>query len=95
MTTPWQVFEFQYIIIILLLLLQEAYRGCDSRMAQEVLRRHVLRVLRMWRSWSIFSDDFFNGLQVSHNEGLQSSSVRHCHPCSYFNCENNCSVIEA
>lgn len=33
-------------------------------MTQEGLRRHVLRVLRMWRSWSIFSDDFLNGLQV-------------------------------
>lgn len=47
--------------------LQETYRGCDSRMAQEGLRRHVLRVLRMWRSWSIFSDDFLNGLQVRRN----------------------------
>ena len=44
--------------------LQETYRACDSRMTQEGLRRHVLRVLRMWRSWSIFSDDFLNGLQV-------------------------------
>ena len=34
-------------------------------MTQEGLRRHVLRVLRMWRSWSIFSDDFLNGLQVT------------------------------
>lgn len=33
-------------------------------MAQESLRRHVLRVLRIWRSWFIFSDDFLNGLQV-------------------------------
>ena len=36
----------------------------DSRMAQEALRRHVLRLLRVWRSWFIFSDDFLNGLQV-------------------------------
>ena len=33
-------------------------------MHQEVLRRNVLRVLRIWRSWFIFSDDFLNGLQV-------------------------------
>ena len=33
-------------------------------MAQESLRRYVLRVLRVWRSWFIFSDDFLNGLQV-------------------------------
>ena len=45
--------------------MQETYRGCESRMTQEGLRRHVLRVLRMWRSWSIFSDDFLNGLQVT------------------------------
>ncbi len=36
----------------------------NSRMAQESLRRYVLRVLRVWRSWFIFSDDFINGLQV-------------------------------
>ena len=43
---------------------QETYRSVDSRMAQESLRRYVLRVLRVWRSWFIFSDDFLNGLQV-------------------------------
>ena len=43
---------------------QETYRSVDSRMAQESLRRYVLRVLRVWRSWYIFSDDFLNGLQV-------------------------------
>ena len=36
----------------------------NSRMAQESLRRYVLRVLRVWRSWFIFSDDYINGLQV-------------------------------
>jgi U2-associated protein SR140 len=34
-------------------------------MVQEGLRRHVLRVLRVWREWSIFSDDYLNGLQAS------------------------------
>ncbi len=43
---------------------QETYRSVDSRMAQESLRRYVLRVLRVWRSWFIFSDDYLNGLQV-------------------------------
>ena len=43
---------------------QETYRSVDSRMAQESLRRYVLRVLRVWRSWFIFSDDFLNGLQA-------------------------------
>ena len=44
--------------------LQETYRLVDGRMAQEALRRHVLRLLRVWRSWFIFSDDFLNGLQA-------------------------------
>ncbi len=43
---------------------QETYRTVNSRMAQESLRRYVLRVLRVWRSWFIFSDDYINGLQV-------------------------------
>jgi len=43
---------------------QETYRSAESRMQQEALRRHVLRVLRIWRDWFIFSDDFLNGLQV-------------------------------
>ena len=46
----------------------ESYRACDSRMTQESLRRHVLRVLRVWRGWFIFSDDFLNGLQVREAE---------------------------
>ncbi|GAB4814277.1 hypothetical protein N2152v2_001323 [Parachlorella kessleri] len=45
--------------------LQEAYRSSESRMAQELLRRHVLKVLRVWRGWYIFGDDFLNGLQAS------------------------------
>ena len=43
---------------------QDTYRTVNSRMAQESLRRYVLRVLRVWRSWFIFSDDYINGLQV-------------------------------
>ncbi len=31
---------------------------------QELLRRHVLKLLRIWRGWFIFSDDYLNGLQV-------------------------------
>ena len=44
--------------------MQETYRTVNSRMAQESLRRYVLRVLRVWRFWFIFSDDYINGLQV-------------------------------
>ncbi|KAL3151330.1 hypothetical protein ABBQ38_013163 [Trebouxia sp. C0009 RCD-2024] len=56
--------------------LQETYRACDSRMTQEGLRRHVLRVLRMWRSWSIFSDDFLNGLQATFLRGTSALSSK-------------------
>lgn len=45
-------------------ILQETYRALESRMEQETLRRKVLRLLRVWRSWFIFSDDYLNGLQV-------------------------------
>jgi CID domain len=41
-----------------------ASRACESRMTQEALRRCVLRLLRVWRDWFIFADDFLNGLQV-------------------------------
>ncbi|DBA82509.1 TPA: hypothetical protein ACH3X2_000737 [Trebouxia sp. C0005] len=56
--------------------LQETYRACESRMTQEGLRRHVLRVLRMWRTWSIFSDDFLNGLQATFLRGASALSNR-------------------
>lgn len=39
-------------------------RSLDSRMTQEVLRKHVLRVLRVWREHYLFNDDYLNGLQV-------------------------------
>lgn len=45
--------------------LQGTYRAAESRMTQESLRRHVLRVLRVWRERFIFSDDYLNGLQVT------------------------------
>lgn len=33
-------------------------------MVQEALKRHVLRLLRVWRERFIFNDDYINGLQV-------------------------------
>lgn len=50
--------------------IQTAYRGAESRPVQEAMRRNVLRVLRIWRSWFLFSDDYLNGLQVSSLPGL-------------------------
>ena len=44
--------------------IQTAYREAGSRLVQEAMRRNVLRVLRIWRSWFLFSDDYLNGLQV-------------------------------
>ena len=61
-------------VTAVLVRVQETYRSVDSRMAQESLRRYVLRVLRVWRSWFIFSDDYLNGLQV-----------RSPHPCQISN----------
>ena len=39
-------------------------RSVETRITQEALRRHVLRVLRTWRERYMFSDDYLNGLQV-------------------------------
>ena len=39
-------------------------RAVETRITQEALRRHVLRVLRTWRERYVFSDDYLNGLQV-------------------------------
>ena len=33
-------------------------------MTQEALRKHVLRVLRVWRDWYLFAEDLLNGLQA-------------------------------
>lgn len=46
-------------------------RSLDSRMTQEVLRKHVLRVLRVWREHYLFNDDYLNGLQVGPGPGWQ------------------------
>ena len=44
--------------------LQRSYLNSSSRMLQEIIRKHVLRVLRVWRGWFMFHDDFLNGLQA-------------------------------
>jgi len=43
--------------------LQEVYANASSRMMQETIRKHVLRVLRIWREWHMFHDEFLNSLQ--------------------------------
>ena len=69
--------------------LQDAYRGAEVRMHQEALRRHVLRLLRIWRDWFIFADDFLNGLQVRTWRQLHTAmaDVALVHPsgCSHAN----------
>ncbi|KAL4450080.1 hypothetical protein ABPG77_010749 [Micractinium sp. CCAP 211/92] len=57
--------------------LQEAYRGAEGRMAQELLRRYVLKVLRVWRGWFIFSDDYLNGLQATFLRSGGASGATH------------------
>ena len=44
--------------------LPPVFRAVETRITQEALRRHVLRVLRTWRERYVFSDDYLNGLQV-------------------------------
>ena len=34
-------------------------------MTQEVLRRHVLRLLRVWRERFLYSNEYLNGLQAT------------------------------
>lgn len=43
--------------------LQETYATASSRIMQETVRKQVLRVLRVWREWHMFPDDFLNSLQ--------------------------------
>jgi CID domain len=58
--------------------LAETYRTVEGRMAQGALRRHVLRVLRVWRDRFVFSDDFLNGLQVCTRLTALHHSPPHC-----------------
>lgn len=37
----------------------------DSRMTREALKRHVLRVTRVWRDWFLFSEELLAGLQAT------------------------------
>ncbi|KAF8062719.1 RRC1 [Scenedesmus sp. PABB004] len=42
-----------------------AYRAAGGRLAQEALRRPVLRLLRLWRERFMFNADYVNGLQAT------------------------------
>ncbi|MEW5308379.1 MAG: hypothetical protein WDW38_000347 [Sanguina aurantia] len=53
--------------------LQATYRSLDSRMTQEVLRKHVLRVLRVWREHYLFNDDYLNGLQATFLQAIPAT----------------------
>ncbi|CAD7701765.1 unnamed protein product [Ostreobium quekettii] len=52
-----------------------AYTALDSKTEQEATRRHVLRVLRIWRDWFIFSNDYLNGLQATFLHGGASAAA--------------------
>lgn len=45
--------------------LSRTYRQSDGRIAQEKLRKYVLGVAKIWRSWYAFSDEFIDGLQAT------------------------------
>ena len=42
--------------------LQEMYAHASSRIMQEIIKKHVVRVLRVWREWHMFNDDFLDSL---------------------------------
>uniref|UniRef100_A0A6S8KMZ3 U2 snRNP-associated SURP motif-containing protein n=2 Tax=Dunaliella TaxID=3044 RepID=A0A6S8KMZ3_DUNTE len=54
--------------------LHETYRSVETRITQEALRRHVLRVLRCWRERYMFTDDYLNGLQATFLQPLTAST---------------------
>lgn len=43
----------------------ETYRSLEGRIAQEKLRKYVLSVLKVWRVWYVFSDQYIDGLQAT------------------------------
>lgn len=45
--------------------LHEALRSVDSALTREALKKHVLRVTRVWRDWFLFSEDLLTGLQAT------------------------------
>ena len=46
-----------------------------SRMTAIALRSKVHAVLRAWRSWFVFSEDYLDGLMLTFNGGPQSQSA--------------------
>lgn len=43
--------------------LQYSYINASSRIMQETIRKHILRILRVWREWHMFHDSFLSSLQ--------------------------------
>eukprot|EP00210_Caulerpa_lentillifera_P005762 g5509.t1 len=53
--------------------LQQVYSSLnDKKDIQETVKKYVLRVLRIWRNWFLFSNDYLNGLQSTFLTPMES-----------------------
>lgn len=43
----------------------EALLSAEAALKREAFKRNSLRVLRVWRDWYLFSEDYLNGLQAT------------------------------
>lgn len=43
----------------------EALTGAKDAIKREAFKRNTLRVLRVWRDWYLFSEEYLNGLQAT------------------------------
>jgi U2-associated protein SR140 len=44
---------------------RDALKAADDVIKREAFKRNALRVLRVWRDWYLFTEDFLNGLQAT------------------------------
>jgi U2-associated protein SR140 len=49
--------------------------GQMSRIALETCKRYVSKVLRVWKQWLIFSDDYMNGLHASFEQQIAGTDM--------------------
>jgi hypothetical protein len=57
--------EFEPRLPAVMQCLNETLNGTTSRISSQHIRDRVLRLLRIWQSWSLFSDIFITGLQTT------------------------------
>lgn len=56
-------------------LMNSQLAGQMSRIAQETCKRYVFKVLRVWKQWLIFSDDYMNGLHASFEQQIATTDM--------------------